>query len=105
MSLTLAEQGNPDNVIEVSDEQIAEFRRTIVAEYQRQKGDSHKITRRNSLWMKVECAVEILDAAGFAWGRALDEVQKAWAVRWMSWSLRARKHRTTIKPQVFVEIF
>jgi hypothetical protein len=107
VSLELIEEGNPESRIELSDEQIGEFRQAILAEYRRQRGDDNarKITRRNGLWLKVERAVEMLDAAGFAWGQALDAGQKAWAVRWMSWSLRARKHRTAIKPQVFVEIF
>jgi hypothetical protein len=104
MKLQLEEPGNPETRFEIGDEQIRSFRQTLLDEYNASNPEGEKITRRNQLILAVEVAVDALDAAGFEWGQQLDALQKKWAVRWMAWSLTARKHREQIEASTFVFI-
>jgi hypothetical protein len=105
MKLQLEEPGNPETRFEIGDEQIKSFRQTLLDEYNARNPEGEKITRRNQLIFAVEGAVDALDAAGFEWGQQLDALQKKWAVRWMAWSLTARKHREQIEASRFVMVF
>jgi hypothetical protein len=106
MSLRLLADGAPEaEAFEVSDEQIANLRETLLSECEKRGVEVSTLNRRNPLFIKATAAVEALDDAGFDWGEGLDDDRKYWIVIWASrkWAGLKRRYRNN-NPR-FVEVF
>jgi hypothetical protein len=105
MSLLLAEKENPEETIALSDEQIASLRQTLLSECEKRGVEVSTLSRRDPLFIEAAAAVKTLDAAGFDWGRELDDEQKYWVVTWASRVWRGMRKRYTNQRPAYVEVF
>jgi hypothetical protein len=103
--LTLSTPEVPGLKLEVTQDQVTEFRRVMLTDFARGGGDVSKISRKNEFYVPVDNAVSTLDAAGFWSGQSLDERLKRGHVVWLSRALRGIKKRYSRYMPVFIEVF